>query len=130
MNDFNGCAVLDTGCINTVCSSAWLERCLDMLPDSERVKILEESSPKSFIFGDGATVSSLKRVSLPCLIGGYRSTLVTDIVRCNIPILMSKTALKRAKLCIHFESDSAIISGNNVSLQYASSGHYILPLMR
>ena len=130
MNDSIGCAVLDTGCINTVCGSVWLERYLDMLPDSERAKILEESSQKSFTFGDGATVSSLKRVTLPCLIGGYRSTLVTDVVKCNIPLLMSKTAMKRAKMCIDFESDSAIISGNNVSLQCASSGHYILPLMR
>ena len=130
MHESSGCAVLDSGCINTVCGSAWLQRYTDFLSDNDRAKLKEESSEKSFTFGDGVMVTSVKRVTLPCFIGKKRATIVTDVVNCNIPLLMSKTSMKRAKMSINFETDSAIISGNGTSLRSTTSGHYILPLTR
>ena len=102
----------------------------DFLSDNDRAKLKEESSEKSFTFGDGVMVTSVKRVTLPCFIGKKRATVVTDVVNCNIPLLMSKTSMKRAKMSINFETDSAIISGIETSLRSTTSGHYILPLTR
>jgi len=130
MHESRGCAVLDTGCINTVCGSVWLETYTDLLTESDKAQIKEESSEKSFTFGDGATVLSLKRVTLPCYIGNKKATIVTDVVKCNIPLLLSKTSMKRAKMSINFETDSVVISGVKTSLESTSSGHYVLPLIR
>ena len=130
MNESAGCAVLDTGCINTVCGSSWLEHYMDSLTDADRAQVLEEPSQKSFTFGDGASVKSIKRVKFPCVLGGTEGTIVTDVVPCNLPLLLSKTSMKRGKMSLFFETDSVAISGKKVALQCTTSGHYILPLFR
>ena len=48
----SGCAVLDSGCINTVCGSARIQRYTDFLSDNDRAKLKEEFFENSFTFGD------------------------------------------------------------------------------
>ena len=42
VSDSSGCAVLDTGCSNTVCGTSWLENYLSQLSDFELANIAEE----------------------------------------------------------------------------------------
>lgn len=128
VKESRGCAVLDTGCSTTVCGSSWLSCYLDELSDYERADIKEENSSSTFTFGDGVTVSSLKRVTLPCYIGDMRATICTDVVNCNIPLLMSKCSMKKAKMCLVFANDTVKICGKIIHLKSTSSGHYVLPL--
>ena len=87
--------VLDTGCATTVCGEQWLQSYVSTLSDFERAQIKEEDSSSTFTFGDGNTQSSVKRMILPCWIGKLNATITTDVVKCNIPLLLSSNALKK-----------------------------------
>lgn len=121
-------AVLDTGCSSTVCGIAWLNRYLDSLSEMDVSNVVEANSPTTFTFADGVTVSSLKKVKLPCCIGTKRATIETDVVDCNIPLLLSKRSMKKAEMMLNFSDDSIIIGDEKISLRSASSGHYLMPL--
>ena len=89
---------------------------------------VEDNFSSSYTFGDGVTVSSLKRVILPCFIGEMRANVTTDVVDCNIPLLMSKRSMKKARMCLDFESDTVKISDKVIQLRSSMSGHYLLPI--
>jgi len=57
-----------------------------------------------------------------------RATICTDVVNCNIPLLMSKCSMKKAKMCLVFANDTVKICGKIIHLKSTSSGHYVLPL--
>ncbi|KAK3894849.1 hypothetical protein Pcinc_001422 [Petrolisthes cinctipes] len=97
LDEANGCAVLDTGCSTTVCGSEWIENYLVGLSDYDRAQVTEGPSTSTFTFEDGATVPLVKKVTLPCYVGNgpIRATLVTDVVQCNIPLLLSKRVGKQ-----------------------------------
>ena len=47
---------------------------------------------------------------------GIRIQLRTDVVDCDIPILLSKTAMKKAGVVINMNDDTAVIFGKSVPL--------------
>ena len=124
----SGCAVLDTGCTTTVCGHLWYQDYMSTLSEQVKSTVTEEGSEATFTFGDGVTVSSMKKTKLPCYIGGLRSEIVADVVDCNIPLLVSKRSLKKAKAALDFSSDILEIGGQSVVLKTSTSGHYLLPL--
>ncbi|KAK3874884.1 hypothetical protein Pcinc_020203 [Petrolisthes cinctipes] len=128
VEESKGCAVLDTGCSTTVCGQEWMKYYISELSDHERENVTEEKSSSTFTFADGVTISSVKRVTLPCHIGNMCSTIVTDVVDCNIPLLLSKRSMKKAKMVMNFETDQVKICGNIIDLKSSSSGHYLLPI--
>ena len=131
VKDAEGCALIDTGCSTTVCGDAWFKSYIDQLSYYDKACIEEvasQSKNASFTFGDGKAVESSRRLRMPCYINGYRCTIETDIVSCNIPLLLSKKAMKKAKMILNFENDTLTVSGKVVKLSCASSGHYLLPL--
>ena len=128
VGDSYGSALLDTGCSTTVCGVDWLENYSNTLSVYDKESIKEEPSSSSFTFGDGATVTSLKRVTIPCYISGMRSTIETDVVTCKVPLLLSKKAMKRGKMCLNFETDTVVIEGKSIVLNCTLSSHYLLHL--
>ena len=128
VEESQGFAVLDTGCTNTVCGAAWYETYVNGLSNFDRSKLVEQDSTSTFTFGDGATVSSNKKVTLPCYIGGKRSTITTEVVDCHIPLLLSNKAMRAARMALNFENDTVVISGKAIRLQSSKSGHYLLPI--
>ena len=122
------CAVLDSGCSTTVCGVRWLEEFMGEFSDFERGNIVEEKSKATFTFADGVTVPSLKCVTVPCSIGGMRGNIKTDVVDCNIPLLLSKKSMKKANMIVNFGSDQVTAYGRHIDLGTSSSGHYLLPI--
>ena len=92
----------------------------------DRVK--EEKSDSRFTFGDGRTFQSVKRVTIPCNIGGLSVEITTDVVECQIPLLLSVTSLRKAKAVWHFDDQALQIGGKKVLLGQTKSGHSLLPL--
>ena len=88
----------------------------------------EANSSATFTFGDGVMYKSVKRVVFPCWIGGVRSELTTDVVECDLLLLISKQLMKKGKMVLNFSQDSVKIMDKWVKLMVASSGHYMLPL--
>lgn len=128
VREARGCAVLDSGCSTTVCGVKWLDEFLGEFSDAEWASIVEEKSSATFTFADGVTVPSLKCITLPCSIGGIKGNIKTDVVDCNIPLLLSKKSMKKANVVLNFGSDQVTINGSRMDLKTSSSGHYLLPI--
>ena len=128
LSESYGSVILDTGCSKTVCGERWLNAYVHSLSEYEKSIITEEPTNSTFTFGDGKAVASMKRVTLPCQILGMKATICTDVVKCNLPLLLSKQAMKRAKMTIDFEHDTVTVMGKTTKLENTSSGHYRLSI--
>ena len=79
-------------------------------------------------FGSGQKLKALTCLKLPCKIGSYRVNIMVDIVDAKIPLLLSKTSMKRATMIIDLYKDQILIFGKKLKLEITSIGHYILTL--
>ena len=128
VSESDKCALLDTGCSTTVCGQRWFNNYVEHLSDYEKSLIGDYHTDATFTFGDGKTVNSSKRVSLPCWIGGMKANITTDIVQCNVPLLLSKKSMKKAGMVINFKEDTLNVCGKTLKLKDTSSGHYLLDI--
>ena len=69
----------------------------------EEIMIEEKPSHATFKFGNGDAVSSSKKVVLPVTIGSKNVKLEADVVDTEIPLLMSKAAMKKANTVLDFD---------------------------
>ena len=130
---FNEClysAVLDSGCSATVAGEDWLKNYLDSLNQEELAEVEKEESDTIFKLGGGRCLISKGRWIIPCTIAGVKCRIATDIVDSDIPLLLSKSSMKEAKVKLDLENDCASIFGRQVDLQCTSSGHYCVPLQQ
>lgn len=65
---------------------------------------------------------------LPVCMVGKQVTVKTDVVDSDIPLLLSRSAMKKAGVKINLENDTAVIMGKDVALNLTSSGHYCIPI--
>ena len=117
----------DTGCSSTVCGISWYSDFIDDLTNQDRSKISEANSSKTFTFGNGVPVASMKKVTTPFFVAGLRSE-ITDAVDCDIPLLLSKDTMKRANMVLRFRDDTVTVNNLPVKLDTSTSGHYMLPI--
>ena len=106
-------------------SIAFLRLCL-----RTQKKIPYEEGTKCFKFGDGLKVKSLKKVTLPCVIAKMNVEIISDVVDADIPLLLSKTAMKRARMTLNFNNDTAEMFGKRIKFLCTMSGHYHVPISR
>ena len=117
-------AVLDSACTSTVAGETWMNCYMDSLEPVIRDKVVEQSSDTMFKFGGGTVLKSNRKVIFPCSVAGVECEIEADVVESDIPLLLSKDSMKKAKMKLDLENDSASIFGNEVQLQCTSSGHY------
>ncbi|CAG2239162.1 unnamed protein product [Mytilus edulis] len=127
-NDARNCAVLDSACSSTVCGKTWLNSYLYSLNEEDREKVVNRSGHKVFKFGGGTRLKSVGEYDLPICMVGEQVKLKTDVVDSDIPLLLSRSAMKKAGVKMDLENDTAIIMGKEVSLNLTSSGHYCIPI--
>ena len=128
ISEADGHVVLDTGCSSTVCGTDWYENYVKSLSEYDKNMIKEIPSSSTFTFGDGVIKKSIKKVSLPCYLDGKRSTITTDLVDCQIPLLLSKNSMKKAQMQLCFSNDTVYIGKSLIKLKCSTSGHYLLPI--
>ena len=121
-------AVLDSACTSTVAGQAWMDCYIDSLDSHIKDKVKEYPSDTKFKFGGGTVLQSNKKVTFPCIIAGTECEIETDVVSSEIPLLLSKDSMKKAKVKLDLENDCASIFGKDVQLQCTSSGHYCVPI--
>ncbi|CAG2236150.1 unnamed protein product [Mytilus edulis] len=110
-------AILDSACTSTRKRSRKPKR-----------NSLENPKETLFKFGGGTVLQSTKKVTFPCAIAGVECEIQADVVTRDIPLLLSKDSMKKAKMKLDLENDSANIFGKDVQLQSTSSGHYCVPI--
>ena len=121
-----GAMILDLGCSKTVCGKAWLDTYLETLDSKQLLEIKYEKSSSVFRFGDGKRMTSLKRAIIPCVLAGRNISIRTDVVDCNIPLLLSKASMKTAGMIINTNNDTVKVYGCEIKLGTTSIGHYKL----
>ena len=126
----HNCAVLDCACTSTVCGQNWFEAFRDSLSDVDSAKIEENPGTKLFRFGGGTVLGSKGSFKIPVYVAGMNLYIVTDVVESDIPLLLSKSAMKKAKMVLDLEHDMVTILGRKVALNETSSGHYCVPITR
>ena len=92
------------------------------------MKVHHSVGENVFKFGGGTRLKSMGEYSLPAVIAGKEVILRTDIVESHIPLLLSRTAMKKAAIKMDLENDTASIIGKDVSLNLTTSGHYCTPI--
>ena len=121
-------AVLDSGASSTVCRKPWFDEFLNSIPTQEQSKIKYYNSSKPFHFGDGRQIKSLQSATIPAIIGQRKINIKTDIIDSDIPLLLSKTAMKNAQITLNFDNDTISFKGDEIPLYNTSNGLYSLPI--
>ena len=67
---------------------------------------------------------------LPCVITDIEVSFITHVVDSDIPLLLSKDAMKRAGTCLSFEDDTVTMLKKKIPLNCTSSGHYYIPITK
>ena len=81
-----------------------------------------------FGFGDGVETQSVMCASVPVFIGKQRFVMDMEVVPNEIPLLISKGAMKQMGMQLDFLRDTAIIKGEEIRLICTTTGHYCLPM--
>ena len=120
-------AVLDSACTSIVCRQEWFDRYQDHL-QQRGVNIKASKSDRVYQFGGGEILQSKGTFMLPASLAGHDITIETDVVDSEMPLLLSSRAMKRARVKLDLENDTAEILGAKVNLSSTSSGHYCVSL--
>ncbi|VDI64595.1 Hypothetical predicted protein [Mytilus galloprovincialis] len=118
-------AIIDTACTRTVCGENWFQQLLERTGDITTV-----TSSREFKFGDGKVVKSYMRTTIPAQIGSSNCKIETEIVKADIPLLLSKASLKKAGTVLDLKNDRAIMFNKPVELEFTSSGHYCVNIVK
>ena len=129
MNETIGYAIIDSGCTQTVCGNTWLDTYLDTLSNKLRRSTFSQPAKSHFRFGDGKLYTSDRIVTIPVQFGSQSAKLMTHVINCDIPLLMSRFSLKRANSHLDFLQDKIMLLGEEVTLKISSSGHYCIKLI-
>ena len=121
-------AVVDTACTKTVAGEEWYMNYIKDLPCELKNQIKSVESNTSFKFGDGHKVFSYKKVTLPADIAGINCFIDIELVKEKIPLLLSKSSLKKAKAVIVMANDKIIIFDKKIALYFSTSGHYCIDI--
>ena len=87
-------AVLDSRCTKTMCRESWLNNHIDTLSADDKKKVVESKKETKFKFGDGNTLQAIKEVKIPAQIRNKKVDIHTDVINNELPLLLSKDAIK------------------------------------
>ena len=128
VSEAKGYAVLDSGCAMTVCGAKWLNEYIENLDSEFKRLVVRQNSSQRFAFGGGHTVKATMRVDLPCWMGGKKGKVITDVVPCNIPLLLSRYTMEQAKFILDFGKRTVTWKDQQIKLKLSTTGHYCLPI--
>lgn len=121
-----GSAVIDTACTQTVCGEKWF----NLFCEEVNEAVPKVRSWRAFKFGDGRLVYSFQHATKPAIIGGTRCSIETEIVKSDIPLLLSNSSLKKAETVLDLKNDHATMFNQPVNLEFTSSGHYCVKIIK
>ena len=121
-----GMAVLDSACSRTVAKKLWFDNFFDRLNDRDKHLVKPAKSNRTFGFGDRVEVKAIKSVKFPLTIRSVKDVRVyieADIVKNDLPLLLSHESMKTAGMQLDFINDSCRILGSYMKLQSMTSRH-------
>ena len=74
--------------------------------------------------------SKIDSAKISAIIGSHKFDIMTDVVDSDIPLLFSKSSMKRANMKLNFQDDTIIIFNENIPLITTQSGNYAIPITK
>ena len=90
--------ILDSGASSTVCGKTWFDEFFKSLKPTDQSNIIFSECSKPFRFGDGIQYKSSESATIPAIIGNQVVNIKTHIIDSDIPLLLSKASMKKAKI--------------------------------
>ena len=112
-------AIIHSGCTKPVCDQVQLDCYLQSLRNEDQQSVRKEKSETSFWLGNGKVFKSIKRVFLPAFIANKNVLLSTEVIENDIPLLLSKEAIKKAKTYIDFSKDKIIFFDEEAPVKFS-----------
>ena len=122
--------VIDSGCAKTCCGKGWYETYLETLSEEQVNKIQSFKSQSKFRFGDSQPITAEKKVLLPMTIAEKDILVETEVVPCDIPLLLSKDTMKKLKAKQDYENDTICIFDKKIDMICTNTGHYAVPICK
>ncbi|ESO92708.1 hypothetical protein LOTGIDRAFT_175654 [Lottia gigantea] len=91
--------VLESACSSTVCGKTWFDNYVNSLDTGEKSKVVKANGSKIFKFGGGTCLKSLAMYTIQATLAGHDVLIKTDVVESDIPLLLSRKAMKSAQEC-------------------------------
>ena len=117
-------AVLDCACSRNVMGKIWKDTFMASLGPDERNEVVNLPGGTSFNFGGGMGIKSIEKIKFPCVIAGTKTTVMSDVVERDIPLLLSEPEMKKHGFILNMKDDTPDVEGGKVELDTTSSGHY------
>ena len=102
----------------------WFDNYTKMHNNTSLNKIDLFQSHAPFKFGDGRKISSEKRAIIPAKIGDTECKIDVEIVNAKIPLLLSKSSLKKANTAIDLQNDRV-----KIDVKLSNNGHYAIDIL-
>ena len=123
-------AVIDSGCTKSCAGKKWYKSYCESLSKEEVDQMQRQETQSVFRFGDSPPVVASEKVLLPIQIGNINLLLETEIVSSDVPLLLSKETMKKAKAKLNFDKDTIELFGEEQNMVCTSSGHYAIPIRK
>lgn len=104
-----------------------MDNYIESLDNTDKEKVLQSEGQRVFKFGGGTCLKSKGEFSIPAVVAG-KAVTIKNVVESDTPLLLSRTAMKRAAIKMDLENDTATIMGTEVALNLTTSGHYCIPI--
>ena len=114
---------LDTACVKTCCGEEWANLNLERMSDEVRKLVRFLPSTSVIRFGEGEPQHSKGTLILPISIQGQNLFLHTEVVKTNIPCLLSNDAMESVGMVINLANQSVTFRGETVPIVKVKSGH-------
>lgn len=125
-------AILDTACSSNIMGEKWLKTYIKALPYDMKSKVQGPAkSRKLFMFGNQQKLESKGKYIIPITISGKEEKITVDLIKSDIPLILSRGEMKRLGVILNIKTDEALTDGGRLILETNSVGHYItnvLPL--
>ena len=89
---------------------------------------MTKSSNASFKFGDSEEIKDTKSVEIPARVVGHCTSIKAEVVHKDIPLLLSKKAMKDAKVNGDFIISKIERFASDLDIICSTSGHYCIPI--
>ena len=122
-------AVIDTACSKTVAGIDWITNYTKNLDDYSLNQVLYKKPNTPFKFGDGRKAYSQNKATIPTKIGKTPCNIENEIVDAKIPLLLSKSLLKKANTLIDLKNDKVTMFDEDIDIKLSRNGHYAIDIL-
>ena len=123
------CAALDSCCTSSVSGEKWMKIFLSSVPGELKNHIEGPyKSRKTFQFGNQGILPTQMAYTIPIVVAGKQHMIEVDVIKSDIPLLMSKAHMKQLGITLNMANDTASINGKPIRVDTTSAGHFILNL--